>query len=118
MRVTGSILGRRVGLAQIAAAWVNFDGTGTIAARRSLNIGSLTDNGGTGDYTLTFTRPLTATAYTVAGIHTDAGAGLQGVVQVHQNTLPGLSSVTIQSVANAGGLRDDATICVAVMGRI
>ena len=117
MRVTGSILGRRVGLAQTAAAWVNFDGTGTIAARRSLNVTSLTDNGA-GDYTLTFTRPQAATAYTVAGIHTDAGAGLQGVVQVHQNTLPGLSSVTIQNVANAGGLRDDATICVAIMGRI
>ena len=35
----------------IAKAWVNFDGTGTIAARDSENVSSLTDNG-TGDYTV------------------------------------------------------------------
>lgn len=38
----------------IAKSWVNFDGTGTIAARDSLNVSSLTDNG-TGDYTVNFT---------------------------------------------------------------
>jgi hypothetical protein len=37
-----------------AKAWVNFDGTGTIATRDSFNVTSLTDNG-TGDYTVTFT---------------------------------------------------------------
>jgi hypothetical protein len=37
----------------IAKAWVNFNGTGTIAARDSENVSSLTDNG-TGDYTATF----------------------------------------------------------------
>ena len=35
----------------IAKAWVNFNGTGTIAARDSENVSSLTDNG-TGDYTV------------------------------------------------------------------
>ena len=34
-----------------AKAWVNLNGTGTIAARDSLNVSSLTDNG-TGDYTV------------------------------------------------------------------
>jgi hypothetical protein len=34
-----------------AKAWVNFNGTSTIAARTSLNLSSLTDNG-TGDYTV------------------------------------------------------------------
>lgn len=38
-----------------AKAWVNFDGTGTIAARDSFNVASLTDNG-TGDYTVNFTN--------------------------------------------------------------
>ena len=37
-----------------AKAWVNFNGTGTIAARDSFNVASLTDNG-TGDYTLSYT---------------------------------------------------------------
>ena len=40
-----------------AKMWVNFDGTGTIAARDSFNLSSLTDNG-TGDYTATFTNAM------------------------------------------------------------
>ncbi len=36
-----------------AKAWVNFNGTGTIAARDSFNLSSLTDNG-TGDHTANF----------------------------------------------------------------
>ena len=36
-----------------AKAWVNFNGTGTIAIRTSQGVGSLTDNG-TGDYTVNF----------------------------------------------------------------
>ena len=36
-----------------AKAWVNFDGTGTVAIRDSFNVSSLTDNA-TGDYTVTF----------------------------------------------------------------
>ena len=34
-------------------AWVNFDGTGTVAIRASGNVSSVTDNG-TGDYTVNF----------------------------------------------------------------
>ena len=40
-----------------AKVWVNFNGTGTIAARDSLNVGSLTDNG-TGDYTVNFSNSM------------------------------------------------------------
>tara|TARA_R110002126_G_scaffold287358_1_gene440115 strand:- start:40 stop:423 length:384 start_codon:yes stop_codon:yes gene_type:complete len=40
-----------------AKFWVNFNGTGTIAARDSFNLSSLTDNG-TGDYTATFTNAM------------------------------------------------------------
>jgi hypothetical protein len=45
-----------------AKAWVNFDGTGTIAARDSFNVSSLTDNG-TGDYTVNFTNAFGAGDY-------------------------------------------------------
>ena len=41
----------------LAAAWVNFNGTGTVAIRASLNVTSITDNG-TGDYTLNFTTAM------------------------------------------------------------
>tara|TARA_R110002167_G_scaffold171364_2_gene369364 strand:+ start:704 stop:1078 length:375 start_codon:yes stop_codon:yes gene_type:complete len=45
-----------------AKAWVNFNGTGTIAIRDSLNIGSLTDNG-TGDYNVNFSANMANSNY-------------------------------------------------------
>jgi len=40
-----------------ARAWVNFNGTGTVAIRSSGNVSSITDNG-TGDYTVNFTTAM------------------------------------------------------------
>lgn len=40
-----------------AKAWVNFNGTGTVAIRRAFNVSSITDNG-TGDYTVNFTNAM------------------------------------------------------------
>jgi hypothetical protein len=40
-----------------AKAWVNFNGTGTVAIRAAFNVTSITDNG-TGDYTVNFTSAL------------------------------------------------------------
>ena len=53
----------------IAKAWVNFNGTGTIAARDSENVSSLTDNG-TGDYTVNFNNNFSDANYSMqtAGI--------------------------------------------------
>jgi hypothetical protein len=38
-------------------AWVNFNGTGTVAIRASGNVSSITDNG-VGDYTVNFTAAM------------------------------------------------------------
>jgi hypothetical protein len=43
-------------------AWVNFNGTGTVAIRASGNVTSITDNG-TGNYTVNFTTALPDTSY-------------------------------------------------------
>tara|TARA_R110002072_G_scaffold234338_1_gene391917 strand:+ start:49 stop:489 length:441 start_codon:yes stop_codon:yes gene_type:complete len=43
----------------LAKAWVNFNGTGTIAIRDSLNVASLTDSG-TGIYVNNLTNPMSA----------------------------------------------------------
>ena len=51
---------------QLCKAWVNFNGTGTVAIRASYNVSSITDNG-TGDYTVNFTTALPDTNYTFAG---------------------------------------------------
>ena len=40
-----------------AKAWVNFNGSGTIATRDSFNVSTLTDEG-TGDYTNSFTSAM------------------------------------------------------------
>lgn len=52
-------------------AWVNFNGTGTIAIRAAYNISSITDNG-VGDYTLNFTNALADVNYGCAGFAADA----------------------------------------------
>ena len=48
-------------------SWVNFNGTSTIATRASFNVSSLTDNGGTGDYTVNFSDALFDANYSLAG---------------------------------------------------
>jgi hypothetical protein len=43
-------------------AWVNFNGTGTVAINASGNVSSITDNG-TGDYTVNFTTAMQDTNF-------------------------------------------------------
>jgi hypothetical protein len=47
-------------------AWVNFNGTGAVAIRGSGNVTSITD-GGSGNYTVTFTTAMADTNYAVVG---------------------------------------------------
>jgi hypothetical protein len=47
-------------------AWVNFNGTGTVAIRASFNVSSITDNG-TGDYTVNFTNAMPDANYSWIG---------------------------------------------------
>lgn len=46
----------------LCKAWVNFNGTGTVAIRASGNVSSITDNG-TGDYTVNFTNAMADVNY-------------------------------------------------------
>ena len=59
------------GMTGIPKAWVNFNGTGTVAIRDSFNVSSITDNG-TGDYTINFTTAMSNTNYaSVSGVTFD-----------------------------------------------
>ena len=49
-----------------AKAWVNFNGTGTVAIRSSFNVSSITDVG-TGYYTINYTNAFADTNYCVVG---------------------------------------------------
>ena len=64
---TGSNQPAMVGAAK---AWVNFDGTGTVAIREQFNVSSITDNG-TGDYSINFTTSLASSNGCVVamGVH-------------------------------------------------
>jgi len=53
-------------------AWVNFDGTGTVAIRASGNVSSITDNG-TGDYAVNFTTNMPDVDYMVSGTSEKSG---------------------------------------------
>lgn len=50
----------------LCRAFVNFNGTGTVAIRASFNVSSITDNG-TGDYTVNFTNAMPDANYATAG---------------------------------------------------
>ena len=58
-----------------AKAWVNFNGTGTVAIRRAFNVSSITDNG-TGDYMVNFTTAMGNTDFASLMSH---GAGNPGL---------------------------------------
>jgi hypothetical protein len=60
------VLATQNGMTGIAKAWVNFNGTGTVAIRDSFNVSSITDNG-TGDYTINFTTAMPNANYAFAG---------------------------------------------------
>jgi hypothetical protein len=56
-------------------AWVNFNGSGTIAIRASANVTSITDNG-VGDYTVNLTNAMPDANYCVVSNHdSDSYAG-------------------------------------------
>ena len=54
-------------------AWVNFNGTGTVAIRSSGNVSSITDNG-TGIYTVNFTTAMVDDGYATVCSAADAGS--------------------------------------------
>ena len=60
IQATGETASRSV--SGVAATWVNFNGTGTIAVRDSVNVASLTDSGA-GDYRVNFTDNMANTNY-------------------------------------------------------
>jgi hypothetical protein len=77
------VLATQNGMTGIAKAWVNFNGTGTVAIRDSFNVSSITDNG-TGDYTVNFTTAMPNANYSVAGGTSGVSTGF-GVFTLNRN---------------------------------
>jgi hypothetical protein len=92
-------------------AWVNFNGTGTVAIRASDNVSSITDNG-TGDYTVNFTSALADANYAVTAIGQNASATSFGTIPNISTRATGSVRVLYSNVAETS--RDGAEQCVAV----
>lgn len=57
----------------LCKAWVNFNGTGTVAIRDSYNVSSVVDNG-TGNFTVNFTTAMPDANYSIVYGNGDVGA--------------------------------------------
>jgi hypothetical protein len=91
-----------------AKAWVNFNGTGTVAIRASYNVSSITDNG-TGDYTVNFTNAMPDVNYSAVS---GAGNGTGGAIQaggVYSIAVPTASAIRMQVINGTGTAVTDAT---------
>lgn len=78
---TNSIYTERIVNAS-ARAWVNFNGTITVAIASSYNVSSITDNG-TGNYTINFTNAFVDTKYShVVGANMGSGFTLADSIMV------------------------------------
>ena len=55
---------------QIIKAWIQFQGSGTVAIRDSFNVSSITDHG-TGDYTITYSNAFSNDDYCLVGNGTE-----------------------------------------------
>ena len=84
-------------------AWVNFNGTGTVAIRAQFNVSSITDNG-TGDYTLNFTTAMPDANYCVSSCYRNnvSGYNRMAPLSIKYAVAPTASALRVE-----GGYGDD-----------
>lgn len=82
----------------VAKAWVNFNGTGTVAVRDSLNVAGLTDNGA-GNYDVSFLNSFSAENYAVGGAceNINASTGSVDGVSLDVTSPPATSSCRLRT---------------------
>lgn len=88
-------------------AWVNFNGTGTVAIRGSGNVTSITD-GGVGIYTVNFTNSMPDVNFG-ANITLQGGNAYIATINVRAT-----SSVSMYSWTTASAFYDAADVCVSI----
>ena len=98
-----------------ARAWVNFNGTGTVAIRASYNVSSITDNG-TGDYTLNFTTAFVDTSYAHAiGSKGYSGSGVAQWIGENYGRARTTSTLSVGTTDYLNtDYRDAEQVCISV----
>ena len=102
-------------LSGTAKAWVNFNGTGTVAIRQAFNVSSITDNG-TGDYTVNMTNAMSDANYSaVCNGQRTSGASSHRLFIVQNRGFSATSSTFRLVTVDEGGITEDApTVSVAI----
>ena len=100
----------------LAKAFVNFNGTGTVAIRASFNVSSITDNG-TGDYTVNFTTAMPDANYSMFISSQRSDGTISGSSQIYGSTT--YNSITTGSLrvfisSLAGTAVDNIAVCTGV----
>ena len=115
--LNGAVTTAKLGSAEasgLAKAWVNFNGTGTVAIRASFNVSSITDNG-TGDYTVNFTTALADANYTYTlSRRQESGQGGSGFIVIGSETFAPTTSAFRFISISAASAYDSTTLCVAI----
>ena len=99
-----------------AKAWVNFDGTGTVAIRASFNVSSITDIG-TGTYTVNFTTAFADTNYNVVMFNNAQGTNPPTAGNFSNQYVGGIGEFATGSVrvsSYSSGFTDSSLFCVTV----
>jgi hypothetical protein len=93
-------------------AWVNFNGTGTVAIRASGNVSSITDNG-VGDYTVNFTTSMPDVNYSTT-VTAGQKAVVWGIVIFANSGAFATSGVRFITQSPNDAANDTAFVCVAI----
>ena len=98
----------------IPTAWVNFNGTSTVAIRDSENVSSISDNG-TGQYSVTFTTTMSDANYAAvtAGMTPVAGDGKATGTYTFNHTA---TTCSITNLNNSDSFQDVGGLSLVVMG--
>ena len=98
-----------------AKAWVNFNGTGTVAIRRAFNVSSITDNG-TGLYTVNFTTAMVDANYAIV-MYNNGSTTENSATAFNNQYTGGVGNFTTSSVQVSSynaSLVDSATFSVTI----
>jgi hypothetical protein len=96
--------------AYLCRAWVNFNGTGTVAIRGSGNVSSITD-GGTGNYTVNLTNAMPDANYSVSLTALATGSNLFSASLASNVSASNFNFITVNS---SSVVTDPTTVCCSV----
>jgi hypothetical protein len=94
-------------------AWVNFNGTGTVAIRASYNVSSITDNG-TGDYTINYTNALADANYSFVVTGYNLSGSYVALSVISSLTAPSTTVTRVSCKDSSFGQTDSAYVNCAV----